>query len=256
MILLLAAGSIHAAYDSQSELINSSDDDLELDDDFDNPDDDELDDELDGDLDDSEDDLDYNESDYGYSDYDYLEYKVISYLGKYGNCSDENWTESEDFLNEYQIYLANPSNYTLNKSSEGYKTYLKIFDSITSTFGDYNLTNNQTEYLKFMIIYYLNHYGNVSANYTWDDSESFANYTPPFDFMLGAMYKPILRNSTAAGHDDYSYEYNPFYSQANNSTDVNQTSLAHKANIEAENSWDLNIFILILLLVLIILIII
>ena len=96
---------------------------------------------------------------------------------KYGNNSDLKWIETDDFYNEYQIYLDNPSNYTFNESAEGYETYLKIFDSITSTFCDYNLTENQTDYLKFMIIYYLNHFGNVSANYTWNESDDFRNFT-------------------------------------------------------------------------------
>lgn len=208
--------------------------------------------ELDGD----DDNMDDDGSDYLRS-YDYLEYKVISYLERYGNCSEDNWKESERFYDEYQIYLANSSNYTLNKSAEGYNTYLKIFDSITSTFGDYNLTNNQTMYLKFLIIYYLNNYGNVSANYTWNESESFANYTPPLDFMADAMYKCIAGNATTVGYGYYSKIYAPSsFIQSNNLTNVNQTSHINQSIMEPQNSWDLNIFVLILVLVFMILMII
>ena len=289
----MAVGSIHATDNSSSEAIDDSDDDFELDEDLedfelddylddsddedlddselddylDDSDDEDLDDsELDDylddsddeDLDDSELDEDEDNLDDGWSDYlksyDYLEYKIISYLERYGNCSEDNWTESESFHDEYQIYLANSSDYTLNESAEGYNTYLKIFDSITSTFGDYNLTNNQTMFLKFLIIYYLNNYGNVSANYTWNESESFENYTPPFDFMADAMYDCIAGNAAAGGSGYYSVVYAPLtFIQSNNLTDVNQTSHINQTITEAQNSRDLNIFVLILVLVLMIL---
>jgi hypothetical protein len=263
----MAVGSIHAADNSSSEVIDDFDDDLELnedcddseldeDEDLDDSDDDKLDDSDDEDWDDSElewDNVDDVWSDY-FESYDYLEYKVISYLERYGNCSEDNWTESESFHDEYRIYLANPSNYTLNINAEGYKTYLKIFDSITSTFGDYNLTNNQTMYLKFLIIYYLNNYGNVSANYTWNESESFANYTPSLDFITDAMYKCIAGNAAAMGYDYYSEIYAPLsFIQSSNSNDVNQTSQINQTIVKAQNSRDLNIFVLILVLVLMIL---
>ena len=253
----MAVGSIHATDNSSSKAIDDSDDDFELDDYLDDSDDEDLDDsELDDylddfddeDLDDSElddylDDFDDDWANY-FKSYDYLEYKIISYLERYGNCSEDNWTESESFHDEYQIYLANSSDYTLNESAEGYNTYLKIFDSITSTFGDYNLTNNQTMFLKFLIIYYLNNYGNVSANYTWNKSESFENYTPPFDFMADA----------AGGSGYYSVVYAPLtFIQSNNLTDVNQTSHINQTITESQNSRDLNIFVLILVLVLMIL---
>ena len=282
----MAVGSIHATDNSSSEAIDDSDDDFELDEDLedfelddylDDSDDEDLDDsELDDYLDDSDDeDLDDSElddylddsddedlDDYDFDDdwanyfksYDYLEYKIISYLERYGNCSEDNWTESESFHDEYQIYLANSSDYTLNKSAEGYNTYLKIFDSITSTFGDYNLTNNQTMFLKFLIIYYLNNYGNVSANYTWNKSESFENYTPPFDFMADAMCCRIAGNAEAGGSGYYSVVYAPLtFIQSNNLTDVNQTSHINQTITESQNSRDLNIFVLILVLVLMIL---
>ena len=182
---------------------------------------------------------------------------TISYLERYGNCSEDNWTESESFHDEYQIYLANSSDYTLNESAEGYNTYLKIFDSITSTFGDYNLTNNQTMFLKFLIIYYLNNYGNVSANYTWNKSESFENYTPPFDFMADAMCCRIAGNAAAGESGYYSEVYAPLsFIQSNNLTDVNQTSHINQTITEVQNSRDLNIFVFILVLVIMILMII
>ena len=197
ILLIITVGSIYAADNADSSLNVNPDDDFVLnedmdDDDFDEDDDeddsgeddsdddfDEDDDEDDSDEDDSDDeDLDdeddYNDSDV--DDFEFLESNILAYLEKYGNCTDENWTGSEDFLNEYQIYLSDPSNYTLNQSAEGYETYLKIYNSTVSTFGDYNLTENETAYLKFLIIYYLNHYGNVSANYTWNESDDFGRF--------------------------------------------------------------------------------
>ena len=223
MIVLIAVGSAYAADDSPSELNDDSGDDFELDDSNDDLEDDENqddDDDSDNDLeddenldddDDSDEDLDDDESDDNYSDFDYLEYKIMAYLERYGNCTDDDWTESEEFLNEYQTYLADPSNYVLNESAEGYKTYLKIFDSITSTFGNYNLTDNETAYLKFMIIYYLNHYGNVSADSEWNESESFENFTLP-KFFATAL--PDIAKVLQASHSTpgiYSDSYDPFY---------------------------------------------
>lgn len=248
----MCIGSINAAEDTQITLSDDLDDDFELDEDFDDDldeDDDEgLDDEEDEDLD------DINESDFTYTDFDYLKLKITYYLDKYGNCSSHNWTEGEEFLSEYQIYLADPSNYTLNESSEGYETYLKIFDSITSTFNDYNLTENETAYLKFMVIFYLNHYGNVSANYTWNESESFSNFTLPFDIL--ASVKGLATAPMPAGHDYNRYlnPFKPIYYPLTNSTDINQTSTVDQLIFDSENSWDFNIFMLILVLFLMIVI--
>ncbi len=270
VFLLICLGSVYASDNSHFSLNEDSDDDFELDDEFDNDDleddefeDDDLDDEFDNDdleddeldddeldddeLDDDEfedDDLDdFNESDYSFSDFDYLKLKITYYLDRYGNCSYYNWTESDEFLNEYQVYLLNPSNYTLNESSEGYQTYLKIYDSIISTFGEYNLTENETAYLKFMVIFYLNYYGNVSANYTWNESESFSNFTLPFD-ILGAMAHVLSGSASAFEFNHYSNIINPFISlDNNNSTDVNLTSTNNHANAEVPHSGDFNLII-------------
>ena len=176
ILLIITVGSIYAADNADSTLNDYLDDDFGLNEYVDdNPDDDDdFEDEDDSDDDDLDDNEDYNESDV--DDFEFLEFNVRAYLDRFGNCTDENWTESEDFLNEYQIYLSDPSNYTLNQSAEGYETYLKIYNSTVSTFGDYNLTENETAYLKFLIIYYLNHYGNVSANYTWNESDDFGRF--------------------------------------------------------------------------------
>ena len=295
MIVLIAVGSAYAADDSPSELNDDSGDDFELDDSNDDLEDDENqddDDDSDNDLeddenqdddddsdedlddddldddDDSDEDLDDDESDDNYSDFDYLEYKIMAYLERYGNCTDDDWTESEEFLNEYQTYLADPSNYSLNESAEGYKTYLKIFDSITSTFGNYNLTDNETAYLKFMIIYYLNHYGNVSANYTWNESESFENFTLP-DFFATAL-PDIAKGLSTSGSKFHMHNdtYDSFYFLVGYSDDVNQTANGnhtirgnHTVNgnntaFEAQDSNNIFIFILILIFVLAVLIII
>lgn len=279
LLLIVAVGSVYAADSADSIANGYQDDDFELDDDFDDDDwdddesddddwedDDESDDDDDWDDDESddddwddddEDDSDEDEEDwdddYDYTDFDYLEYKILCYLDRYGNCTDENWTESQDFLNEYQIYLSNPSNYTLNESAEGYQTYLKIYDSITSTFDDYNLTENETAYLKFLIIYYLNHYGNVSANYTWDDNESFANFTPPiylFDMCIAKGSASSFESSEFLG--SYISSYAPLASL----DDVNQTSANNQTDVEVTYSGDMNIFILLLVILLMILVII
>ena len=272
IIILIAVGATYATDDSSSKLIDDSNDDFELDDSDDGfgDEDDDLDDSDDGfgdeddDLDDSDDgfgdedddlddDEDYNESDY--TDFEFLECEIILYLEKYGNCTDENWTESESFLNEYQIYLADPSNYTLNESAEGYETYLKIFDSITSTFGDYNLSDNETAYLKFLIIYYLNNYGNVSANYTWNESESFSNFTIMPKCLVSAFSYFAKGSATQGfGFDRYSNLYGQFYVPLNNSDDVNQTANGNQTAVgnqtvaDAQTS-DNNVIIAILLLI-------
>lgn len=287
--MLVSVGSIYAADDGHAGLdMTSEDDDFDLDDDLDedldddgsdddfedddlDDEDDEFDDDLDDEDDGSDDDLDDEdddfedddiddlEDDYNYSDFDYLKLKVTLYLDKYGNCSDYNWTESEEFLNEYQIYLLNTSEYKLNESAEGYNTYLKIFDSITSTFEDYNLTENETDYLKFMVIFYLNKYGNVSANYTWNESESFANFSI-FDYdVLRAMVAGAVAKASYSEPVKYLAlfkDYNPIYMPLTNSTDVNQTSIENKVEGYAENILDGNIFIFFLMIILVILVII
>lgn len=279
LLLLVCVGSIYAADDNHVTLSNNfggddldedvdgfDDDDFGDDEDLDDDDDDEdleddegLDDDDDEDLDDE--DLDDDEYEDDYSDFDYLKFKITCYLDKYGNCSYHNWTDTEEFLNEYQLFLDNPSNYTLNESSEGYETYLKIYDSIVSTFGDYNLTENETGYLKFMVIFYLNHYGNVSANYTWNESESFANFTPS-KYLLGAYYFPIAESTAFHEFDNYINSFYPFNTTLTNSTAVNQTDtdnqtfIGNQTDVGVEYRWETNVLILMLMIVLVILVII
>ena len=211
--------------------------------------DDDLEEDLDEDLDD---DLDDNLTDDNYTDYDFLEFKIISYLHQYGNYTYFNWTESEHFISEYQIYLSNPANYTLNQNAEGYETYLKIFDSIISTFPDYNLTENQTEYLKFIIIYYLNTYGNVSANYTWDENQSFAKYTPFLDIATCVLGGFASGNATAASDSYYFKNSNTVFNTVlGNATDTNSTSNNNSTNVHVpldDSGWR-NIVLLILVVV-------
>lgn len=245
--------------DSLDDDSDLDDDDLDEDDDFDEDDEDfdddldEDDEEFDDEDEDDEDwdwdedadwqfDEDFNESDFNYTDYnftdfEYLKIKITYYLDRYGNCSEYNWTESEKFLNEYQTYILNTTDYRLNESAEGYETYVKIFDSITSTFEDYNLTENETDYLKFMVIYYLNNYGNVSANYTWNESESFANFSLP-KYLLGAIYYDIAGIAGSASatapfkHSTFMASLDPIYASLTNSTDGNQTSTDNNDNME------------------------
>ena len=243
MLLVVAVGSIYAADNSQSTITDSLDDDFELDDDWDEDlDDDYLDEDNDTDL------------DINLSDYEYMEFKIPLYLQKYGNCTDENWTSSEKFLNEYRIYLENPSNYTLNESEEGYETYLKIYDSIISSFKDYNLTENETAYFKFIIIYYLNNYGNVSANYTWNETEDGFEYFNPWFIVescaFGQASSDIVLKSNYHAFKNLNDAFDTILT---NSTDVNMTSTGNFEDITPpvqDYSWN-NIFPLVLVVVLV-----
>lgn len=290
ILLMVAVGAVSAADNSDSTISDSpddfklnedlddgpnddpdesdddSDDEFEEDDDSeDDEGDDESDDEDDEDDDefeddDSEDDEDDEDDDFNdsYSDYDYLEMKILLYLEKYGNVTDENWTESQDFLDEYQVYLNDPSKYTLNETLEGYQTYVKIFDSITSTFEDYNITENETAYLKFLIIYYLNHFGNVSANYIWNESESFENFTPEIYYCTAfAMGCASAHEFSPIGFYDSFKSLNDIASPIlGNSTDTNATANVTSVDAPGDNgSWWDNILILILIVALVVLVI-
>ena len=277
ILLMVAVGAVSAA-DNSDSTISDSPDDFKLNEDLDDgpnddPDesdddsedefeeDDEGDDESDDEDDeDDEDDDEFEDDDFNdsYSDYDLLEMKILLYLEKYRNVTDENWTESQDFLDEYQVYLNDPSKYTLNETLEGYQTYVKIFDSITSTFGDYNITENETAYLKFLIIYYLNHFGNVSANYTWNESESFENFTPEIYYCTAfAMGCASAHEFSPIGFYDSFKSLNDIASPIlGNSTDTNATANVTSVDAPGDNSswWD-NILILILIAALIVLVI-
>ena len=277
LLLIITVGSIYAADTADSTLSDNQDGDFELDEDIDDDsddlevddsdddedDDDDSDDDSDDDEDDdddSDDDSDDDDDDWEYEDdyddendsevhdFDFLKYKITVYLEKYGNCTDDYWTESEDFLNEYQIYLSDPSNYTLNESAEGYNTYLKIYNSTVSTFGDYNLTENETEYLKFLIIYYLNHYGNVSANYTWNESDEFENFVLP-KYLLGAYYFESASGSASMpekGNVAFKNLNALVYPTLATSNDLNKTvednSSSNAVNIDYGNKSDDNSF--------------
>ena len=268
ILLMVAVGAVSAA-DNSDSTISDSPDDFKLNEDLDdgpNDDPDEGDDDSedefeeddegdDGSDDEDDEDDDFNDS---YSDYDFLEMKILLYLEKYGNVTDENWTESQDFLDEYQVYLNDPSKYTLNETLEGYQTYVKIFDSITSTFGDYNITENETEYLKFLIIYYLNHFGNVSANYTWNESESFENFTPEI------YYCTAFARGCASAHEFSPIGFYDSFKSLNdiaspilgNSTDTNATANVTSVDAPGDHgSWWDNILILILIVALVVLVI-
>ena len=260
LLLLLCLGSIYAAEDSHDNFnvvseYDSDDDGLDEDLD-DDSDDDGLDEDLDEDLDDN-----FNDSDVDYSDYDYLKFKILLYLEKYGNVTDENWTDSEKFLNDYQIYLLNSSNYVLNESAEGYETYLKIYDSITSTFGDYNLTENETEYLKFLIIFYLNNYGNVSANYTWNESDDFSKFYPEVWYTLSGM---VLGSASDIDVPSYKSSYlnsnlNSMFNLILNNSTGNSTSNNNVTTLDVpqnEDSWWSDVLMLVLILVLVVLVVI
>ena len=276
---MVAVGAVSAA-DNSDSTISDSPDDFELDEDLDDDPDDGEDDEFEDDDPDDEDDEDDEfedddeddeeedddpedddlDEDFNESDYDYLEMRILQYLEKYGNVTDENWTESQDFLNEYQVYLNDPSNYTLNETLEGYQTYVKIFDSITSTFGDYNITENETAYLKFMIIYYLNHFGNVSANYTWNESEGFEYFIPKLYYCTAfAMGSASADEFSAIGFYDSFKSLNDIATpMLGNSTDTNANATVNVTSVDASGdngSWWDNILILILIFVLVVLVI-
>lgn len=272
ILLIITVGSIYAADNADSTLDINPDDDFGLnedmddesdedfddeddsDDDEDDSDDDDFDDEDDSgddDLDD-EDDLDDDDFNDSVDDFEFLEFRIMAYLEKYGNCTDENWTESADFLNEYQIYLSNPSSYTLNESAEGYETYLKIYNSTVSTFGDYNLTENETAYLKFLIIYYLNHYGNVSANYTWNESDEFSNF-PLIKFLSAGFsgYAPESMTAIGESFNGFNSPNEPFPLTLAAASDLNKTAEGSNATYvanEDSSSWWATIIIIFLVL--------
>ena len=254
LILIVSVGSIYASEDIVSDLDFESDDldsdiDEDLDDEFEEDEfeedefDDDSDDEFEEDLDDDWDEEDYNET--IISDFDFLKYKLTFYLNNYGNTS-LNWTLSQNFTDEYQIFLKNPSNYTLNESLEGYEIYLKIFDSVNSTFKDYNLTENETQYLQFMVIYYLNHFGNLSANYTWNETDEFSKYIPSIWFLAtsysgGASYcEPEYNLNPIAVVGDILMRHESNY--GNLTSDDNETSFI-------EMDFELNGFVVILLVI-------
>ena len=111
---------------------------------------------------------------------------ILTYLDRFGNSSDANWTESDEFNEIYQLYLKDNSSYCINQSNENYDTYMKIYDSIVSTFGYGNLTDNETEYLKVLIMYYLNNYGNC-INDTWNETSGYGHWFAK-SLYLGAVY--------------------------------------------------------------------
>ena len=257
ILLIITVGSIYAADNADSSLNVNPDDDFvlneDMDDDFDEDDDEDDPDEDDSEDEELDDEDDYNDSDV--DDFEFLEFNILAYLEKYGNCTDENWTGSEDFLNEYQIYLSDPSNYALNESAEGYETYLKIYNSTVSTFGDYNLTENETAYLKFLIIYYLNHYGNVSANYTWNESDDFGRFHL-WEFST-ALAKGFASGGISAPEESYKVVKNldnMFYPTLATSSDLNRTEEGSNAtempNADTKNSGSWWTYIIILFLAL------
>ena len=213
-------------------------------------------------------------SDYNISDYEYLEFRIMSYLDNFGNCSDENWTTSDDFLAEYQLYLENPGNYNFNESDENYETYLKIYDSIVSKFEDYNLTQNETDYLKFLVIYYLNNYGNCS-NYTWDESCDFCTYYMT-KFLATSCPNEVLSGFASSNADNSNSNFEesnfiaPFYSgnvaynvlsdsidsnstQLNNSTQLKNSTVTFNMNGNGgENNLLMLLFAVLMMIVLII----
>ena len=119
----------------------------------------------------------YNSSGIGcnvYQNYsfDTLKSDILITLERFGNSSDANWTESDEFNRIYQSYLKDNASYGLDESNENYDTYLKIYNAFVSALEHYNLTDNETAYLKCLIMYYLNNYGNCT-NSTWYEYISF-----------------------------------------------------------------------------------
>ena len=151
--------------------------------------------------------------------------------------------------NEYQIFLNNSSNYTLNKSLEAYETYLKIFDSVNSTFKDYNLTENETQYLQFMVIYYLNHFGNVSANYTWNETDEFSSYIPPTYYMTASVFGGAFYFGSASSWSNFAVVSSILNRPvANNNNLTSQDNDSFYIEIDFELNWMVVILLIIILL--------
>jgi hypothetical protein len=231
--------------DEDDEEIDYYDDEDEYEDELDYEDEDDMDfdweDEYeDEDYDDEDDDFEYEDI----SNFDYFKYRIIKYLHKFGN-ETEGWYESEDFNKTYQSYLVDDSNYSLNEDDESYETYLKIYNSVLSYLEDQDLEENETSYFKFLIIYFLNNYGNVT-NYTWDENDSFENFIYDMDLFVATCMPMPDTEKKADVHSDsnkkinnptsyINYLYsNPIY-ESNETDEIDNITIGH---IEKEEiSW-------------------
>ncbi len=184
-----------------------------------------------------------------------MKYGIISYLEYNGNSSDVDWAESDDFYAQYQIYLANPENYTLNQSSENYEIALKIYNSITSSFEHFNLTDNETAYLKFLIIYYLNNYGgNLSEydNYSFEFSHIMLmagcfNYNESADEFVGNNFSKFNDlNNIKTLIPSVNAESGIIVNQTN-STATNNATVTGGVEKEADNPFILFLILMMIL---------
>ena len=166
---------------------------------------------------------------------------------------------------EFKSFDSNNLTEYLNQSDENYEIYSKIYNSITSTFEKYNLTDNETDYLKFYILYYLNHFGNCT-DYEWNESDEFENFR--LDYALKCMVLSACYGGSAEGSASAMPIIGSYFIHStrfsvplaivasnvteNNATDVNNSTYEVSSYLSDDYSW---IVILVLILFAIIFII-
>ena len=235
-------------FEEDNELDYEDDTDYEDEDDMDYDDEDEEDDE---DFDDEDYEEDYDEDDEDYEDYedyedissfDYYNDRILKYLEKFGNAP-EDWYMEEDFNKTYKLYLEDSSSYSLDEENENYETHLKIYDSIFSTLERTDLEDNETNYFKFLVMYYLNNYANTT-NYTWDEEDSFEKFLGDLDTdMFTSMAFPGA-GKQALKHFNSNKKINPFnhisYLNIISGANANETDddNANKTSEDGENQED------------------
>ena len=213
---------------------------------------------------DDEDDEDYE--DYEANDFDYMKYKIFRYLEKFGSI-EENWHESEDFNNSYKAYLEDNSSYCLDEANENYETHLKIYNSVLRALEDKNFTEEETNYLKFLLMYFLNNAD--TSNYTWNEEDDFENFIDDFlvtcmaaldtDKNIGSNYQSNKENNDKLNFIKQ-MGINSIDSSIKNSTDNVSNNLTDRISDEniggEENPWmnTLLYFLMVILAVLVIVI--
>ena len=106
----------------------------------------------------------------------------------------------------------------------------------------------------------MNTYGNVSANYTWDENQSFAKYNPFWNIDACVLRGFASGNATCpSGNYDYFENLNNAFNPIlGNATDTNSTSYGDSNNIpvpKEESGW-LDVILLSLVVILVVCIII
>ena len=103
-----------------------------------------------------------------------------------------------------------------------------------------------------MIIHYLNHYGNVSANYTFNESDEFYNYHMPLQYLALSLGGMFSCSASSNGQNHYfNNNNNQFVFSSNSNETLNETALEN-IDVEFELSWWGILILLILVILLVI----